>query len=169
MKNIIRVSSNGQPINNLRPKDHALHEEYAIPKIPPEDFDLYEYIFQSNPGTGTTEMFTIPFDRGYIPMAQIMINQDGQDTWTPLTRFYRYLCQDQQFVPPFDFKLMEMYITAEIDDDRIRVFLTKQESGAYSGSSCAFPNINGEKFNFKYYIFREGLTDDDIQEISATV
>lgn len=168
MSNIIRVSNAGQPIKNLPIKDHSLHEKYALPKIPPEDFGTEIHTFLSNPGTGTIELFTIPFDRDYTPMAQIMINEDGGDSWTPLTEYYLYYCGSQEFVPPFRFGERKIIVKAEVDDDRIRVTLEKSESGGYY-TGCTFPNINGDILNFKYYVFLEGLTDDDLVEIDKTV
>lgn len=168
MKNVIRVGNAGQPIKNLDVKDHSLHESYALPKIPPEDFDATSYTFGSNPGLGTVEMFTIPFERGYTPMAQIMVNEDGTDTWTPLTEYFLYYCGSQEFVSPFRFGERRITVTAEIDDDRIRVYLTKSQSGGYY-TGCSFPNISGDKLNFKYYVFLEGLTDDDLITVDKTV
>lgn len=169
MSNILRVAYANADIGTLRPKDFSLHEQYPLPKVHPDLFGPYEYTFSSDPGLGTTEMFEIPFDLGYVPMAQIMINQASDEYYTPLTEFYLYTCSDLQLFPPFDSVAYTMYVKAEIDDERIRVFLYKEKVGTYSSPVCTgFPNLSGETINFKFYIFREGHADDDVREISVS-
>lgn len=121
----------GYDVNKATPEQCVVHSDYACPKIDlrktPKLFGIYEHTFSSNPGVGTTNLFTLNHDLGYKPM---------------------HFCnlKDEFYTEPLPYYQGGDQIKAYCDDDNFKIDLTRLSD---------LVDLTGTTFIFKYYIFVE--------------
>ena len=126
---------------DLTPEQCAVHSDYPSPKVDmtktPSHFDLVDYTFESDPGTGTTNIATIAHGYSFTPMAWVFT----KDFQASPTQFYQL---PVSVSPDPLFQRIEYYT-----DGTNLVINYVKDASAPSG----YTDVTGFHFQFKYYIF----------------
>jgi len=169
---------NEKSVDEADPKDCSVNSDYVIPKILPQHFDKYVYTFGSNPGDGTTTMFSIGFDEfDYLPMGMVLMEEttDNAGSFTFLVVDTLIACTRLDFsggVPPKESStLQQIYLELDRSDKKLYIKYYKNTTldAGYAGTTCPTINVNGKTFTFRYYIFVEGDDDEDMIAVSKTI
>lgn len=127
------TTKEGADITSTSPLDYALHSSYDTMKMAEEHVGLSNYTFDTEPGADTTtNILTIAHGLSFVPSALVYVEDVTSDVFSTL-RYNLSLIDVQRFI----------YYT---DSTNFKIDYVV-------GASGPLRNINGDTFNFKYYIF----------------
>lgn len=138
----IKSSKDGEDVKSAADKDKTFFSKYEHPKVKiyadPPHFDYLTYTFSSEPGNGTTTLYTKAHGLGYQPAHLSMIGfSTGAFSFLPYYSFS---------IGPFPtFTVSEDYIYAYTDATNWYVKLNRTNGGPSA--------LNGVTLNFKYNIW----------------
>lgn len=147
VKGGIRIAPKDSNLDNLNPKQDAFNSKFPLLKAYMTGEETYT--FSSEPGTGTTDLFSITHNLGYKP-ASYVNHRDMSDVYRGLMPWLKLATGG---IPPADWQL-EQEINYFVTDTILKVqYRRTNVAGSPPGGSGT--TMNGKTFKFKYYIFAD--------------